>query len=81
MAEPTLVNIEAGDAALVFKTDGVELIVPGFDEEGVKFPSHVVEACAAAMLLRGDDPRFFPLRAQLESLFKESCKDAESEDG
>ena len=79
MADRTIINIEPGDAALIFKDDGVELCVPGFDEEDAKFSSHVVEACAAAMLLRGDDPRFFPLRAQLESLFKESC--AEAEDG
>ncbi|MEE8551536.1 MAG: hypothetical protein V3T08_09825 [Gemmatimonadota bacterium] len=79
MSEPILVDIGPGDAALVFKADGVELFVPGLEDDAPVSP-HVEEACAAALLLRGDDPRYVALRAQLESLFRQSCAE-EAENG
>jgi len=71
---PNKIDIRAGDAALIFTDEGVELVIPGLEDD-TPVSEHVQEACAAGMLLRSDNPRFVALRAQLEVLFTQSCKD------
>ncbi len=73
MSEPTIKTIEPNEAALLFKEDGLELVVPGLDDFET-IPPHVEEACACGMLLRSDEPEFVELRAKLYQVFRASCE-------
>lgn len=75
--ESTTVSLSPGDAALLFREDGVDLFIPGLADDA-RISDYIQEAVAVGLLLRSDDPRFVALRAQLHTLFAQSCVEAAS---
>lgn len=65
VSEGTVVSLEKNDGAIVFREDGVEMLLPDINQD-LPLPKHLVPLMALAMIL-GNEPK---LQAAIDDMYK-----------